>query len=200
MKVSANARLLRDDGTPVVFQASPNHGGLLRAPTAIVVHYTGGHGLQQSADWLCNRKAKASALCIVGRASGEVIQLVSADRVAWHAGESSWQGRERVNDWSYGIEFENYGKLRLTAKGWGTYFGEPVADIDVFIDANGDGWHTFTEDQILSGYEVCEALIDHAPTIDTVIGHSDVKRTKSDPGPAFPLEQFRSWLLTRGES
>lgn len=200
MRVSENGRLLRDDGVAVPFQASPNHGGTLSSPTAIVCHYTAGRSLQQSADWLCSRKAKASALCIVGRASGDIIQLVSANRVAWHAGESSWQGRERVNDWSYGIEFENFGKLKLTAKGWATYFGEPVADIDVFIDSNGNGWHTFSEEQMLQGYEVCEALIDYSPTIDTVIGHSDVKRSKLDPGPAFDLELFRSWLLNRGES
>ena len=35
-----------------------------------------------------------------------VLQFVSVDRRAWHAGRSSWQGRENCNDYSVGIELE----------------------------------------------------------------------------------------------
>lgn len=40
------------------------------------------------------------------RRSGEVIQFVACDQRAWHAGASSWRGRERVNDFSIGVELE----------------------------------------------------------------------------------------------
>ncbi len=40
------------------------------------------------------------------RRSGELIQFVSCDRRAWHAGASMWCGRERCNDFSLGIELE----------------------------------------------------------------------------------------------
>ena len=40
------------------------------------------------------------------RRNGTLVQFVSADRRAWHAGVSSWQGRERCNDFSVGIELE----------------------------------------------------------------------------------------------
>ena len=40
------------------------------------------------------------------RRSGELIQFASCDERAWHAGESSWRGRERCNDYSIGIELE----------------------------------------------------------------------------------------------
>jgi len=40
------------------------------------------------------------------RRDGEVWQFVSCDRRAWHAGVSSWSGRERCNDFSIGIELE----------------------------------------------------------------------------------------------
>ena len=40
------------------------------------------------------------------RRDGELIQFVSCDQRAWHAGISCWQGRERCNDFSIGIELE----------------------------------------------------------------------------------------------
>jgi AmpD protein len=40
------------------------------------------------------------------RRDGELIQFVSCLDRAWHAGVSSWQGRERCNDFSIGIELE----------------------------------------------------------------------------------------------
>jgi AmpD protein len=40
------------------------------------------------------------------RRDGELIQFVSCCERAWHAGRSSWQGRERCNDFSIGVELE----------------------------------------------------------------------------------------------
>ena len=40
------------------------------------------------------------------RRDGALIQFVSCLQRAWHAGESSWQGRPRCNDFSLGIELE----------------------------------------------------------------------------------------------
>lgn len=40
------------------------------------------------------------------RRDGEVLQFVSCMDRAWHAGVSQWQGRERCNDFSIGIELE----------------------------------------------------------------------------------------------
>lgn len=40
------------------------------------------------------------------RRTGELIQFVSCNERAWHAGVSSWQGRERCNDYSVGVELE----------------------------------------------------------------------------------------------
>lgn len=40
------------------------------------------------------------------RRSGRVLQFVSCDQRAWHAGVSQWQGREDCNDYSIGIELE----------------------------------------------------------------------------------------------
>jgi AmpD protein len=40
------------------------------------------------------------------RRNGELIQFVPCDKRAWHAGVSQWQGRERCNDFSIGVELE----------------------------------------------------------------------------------------------
>jgi AmpD protein len=48
---------------------------------------------------------KVSAHFLIRR-DGELIQFVSCLDRAWHAGLSNWQGRERCNDFSIGIELE----------------------------------------------------------------------------------------------
>lgn len=48
---------------------------------------------------------KVSAHFLIRR-DGELIQFVSCLNRAWHAGVSSWQGREHCNDFSIGIELE----------------------------------------------------------------------------------------------
>ena len=40
------------------------------------------------------------------RRDGALIQYVPCDKRAWHAGVSSWKGRERCNDFSIGVELE----------------------------------------------------------------------------------------------
>lgn len=49
------------------------------------------------------------------RRDGEIVQFVSCDQRAWHAGQSSWNGRERCNDFSIGIELEGTDDLPFTA-------------------------------------------------------------------------------------
>jgi AmpD protein len=48
---------------------------------------------------------RVSAHFLVSR-HGDLTQFVSAQRRAWHAGVSSWRGRERCNDYSIGVELE----------------------------------------------------------------------------------------------
>jgi AmpD protein len=40
------------------------------------------------------------------RRDGQLIQFVSTDARAWHAGASCWRERERCNDYSLGVELE----------------------------------------------------------------------------------------------
>ncbi|MBV2234085.1 MAG: 1,6-anhydro-N-acetylmuramyl-L-alanine amidase AmpD [Sterolibacterium sp.] len=56
-------------------------------------YFAGIHALRVSAHFLIRR-------------DGELIQFVSCNQRAWHAGASCWHGRERCNDFSLGIELE----------------------------------------------------------------------------------------------
>jgi len=48
--------------------------------------------------------------------SGALVQFVSCNRRAWHAGVSRWRGRERCNDFSIGIELEGTDERKFTAR------------------------------------------------------------------------------------
>ena len=56
-------------------------------------YFRGLRGLQVSAHFLVRR-------------DGELVQFVSCDQRAWHAGTSTWRGRANCNDYSVGIELE----------------------------------------------------------------------------------------------
>ncbi len=51
------------------------------------------------------RGLTVSAHFLIAR-DGELLQFVSCDERAWHAGTSSWQGRSNCNDYSIGVELE----------------------------------------------------------------------------------------------
>jgi AmpD protein len=49
------------------------------------------------------------------RRNGKLLQFVSCDQRAWHAGASSWRGRDNCNDYSVGIELEGLEGSRFAA-------------------------------------------------------------------------------------
>ena len=55
---------------------------------------------------------KVSSHFLISRA-GEVFQFVSTQNKAWHAGVSSFLGREKCNDFSIGIELEGDGETQF---------------------------------------------------------------------------------------
>jgi len=187
--------------TKFSYEASDNHSGLFRSglPDTIVIHYTAGASYNSSVSWLKDRQAKASAHLVVGR-GGEVVQLVSFDTVAWHAGRSQWQGRTGLNQYSIGIEIANAGKLERRANGFYTSFGSKIADDKVVLTTHKHGdteqaWEAFTPEQVACVEDLCIAIM-NAYSIKDIVGHDDIAPgRKTDPGPAFPLEALRSKLL-----
>ncbi len=90
------------------------------------------------------------------RRDGELLQFVPCGRRAWHAGVSSWSGRERCNDFSIGVELE------------------------------GTDDRPYTEAQYARLIDLARALRAAYPTLAGVAGHSDIAPgRKTDPGPRF---------------
>lgn len=201
-------RLQRDDGTAIDFRPSDNHGGTLR-PRFLVMHYTAGRSADASARWLCNPIAKASAHLVIG-ADGTIIQLVPFDIVAWHAGASSWKDGARklvgMNKHSIGIELDNAGKLVRQGTGFRSLsLGTEYSESEVIVATHKHqtapaGWHVYPTAQLEAAFEVASLLVQHYRLKD-VLGHEDIApHRKFDPGPAFPMESFRTRLFGRAEN
>jgi AmpD protein len=98
------------------------------------------------------------------RRGGEILQFVPCTRRAWHAGTSGWRGRARCNDFSIGIELE------------------------------GTDAAPYAAAQYASLAALVAALLRSYP-IEEVVGHADIAPgRKTDPGPAFDWQRFRTLL------
>ncbi|PQJ95381.1 1,6-anhydro-N-acetylmuramyl-L-alanine amidase AmpD [Chromatium okenii] len=92
------------------------------------------------------------------RRDGMIIQYVPFIQRAWHAGKSCFQGRERCNDYSIGIELEGTDDMPFTDEQYQTLNTSIV--------------------QLRSTYS--------AITSERIVGHSDIAPgRKTDPGAAF---------------
>ena len=195
-------RLQDDDGNPVEFYNSPNRGRVID-PEFLVIHFTKGASAKSSIEWLINPAARASAHLVIAR-DGSIAQLVEFNRKAWHAGVSRWQDKVRLNNYSIGIELDNYGDLQGGPGRWRTTWGKPVPDDEVIelahkFDNKVRGWHVYSEPQLMAAATVASLLIEHYQLKD-VLGHDDIAPgRKLDPGPAFAMESFRSTVLGRQE-
>jgi AmpD protein len=114
---------------------------------------------------------KVSSHTLVRR-DGELVQYVPFHRRAWHAGASSYHGRERCNDFSIGIELEGADDRAY----------EPV--------------------QYRKLADLIVALCAAYPSLsfERIAGHSDVAPgRKTDPGPAFDWPRLRAMLQSARE-
>jgi len=194
-------RLAKDDGTPFPFVATPNVGRKVD-PRYLVIHYTAGRSAGESIRHLATKKAGASAHIVIGR-DGAITQMVPFDRVAWHAGESRWEGVVGLNSHSIGIELDNAGWMKRGANGkWISCFGAayPDAEVSEAVHRNekkARGWHEYTPRQIEAAQELSRVLV-RSYGIRDVIGHDDISPgRKQDPGPLFPMESFRNKVMRK---
>lgn len=198
-----NHRLHDDAGAAVPFDESPNRSDGQLEPRYLVMHYTASSSTDAAVRWLTDPEASASAHLLVGR-DGTVTQLLPFDRVAWHAGRSSWEGLSGLNRHSIGIELDNAGRLERKGGAWQAWFGERYPDEEVMEavhkhETTPSGWHVFPAEQIAAALEAALSIVRTYDLLD-VIGHDDIAPgRKSDPGPAFPLSSFQARIRGRSE-
>ena len=109
---------------------------------------------------------KVSAHLYIKR-SGEIIQFVSFDKRAWHAGKSSYENIENCNDYSIGIELEGCDDI--------SYEDIQYEKLVKIIKTLLINYSHLSKDRILS--------------------HSDIAPgRKSDPGPLFDWKRLERML------
>jgi N-acetylmuramoyl-L-alanine amidase len=188
----------------IQYKKTPNTSGKFPAdlPDTIVIHYTAAPSLSSAVNWLTSKKSLASAHLIIGR-EGDIVQLADFDTITWHAGVSKWGKREKLNNYSIGIEIDNCGIL--SSKDSKTYIysekGPQFSKDDVIIAKHKNGgkavaWQKYPEAQIDLVFAVCELLC-KTYNIKYILGHEEITNRKTDPGPAFPLEELRKKLLSK---
>ena len=114
-------------------------------------YYQGIRGLEVSAHFFVTRL-------------GEVWQFVDCDARAWHAGASSWRGKDRCNDDSIGIELEGLEGLPF----------EPA--------------------QYAALENLCEAIAARYPVAHLAGHEHIAPGRKRDPGPGFDWPRLRGLL------
>jgi N-acetyl-anhydromuramoyl-L-alanine amidase len=101
------------------------------------------------------------------RRDGQVVQFVPIGARAWHAGVSSWRGREACNDFSIGIELEGVDDA--------PYEVVQYTQLAALIAA------------------LCRAY--PALAAECVVGHDDIAPgRKTDPGAAFDWPRLRAMV------
>ena len=143
---------------------SPNFSSKKRSNKSIktiIIHYTGMQSERESLSRLTNPRSKVSSHFLINR-NGKVYRLVNDNKIAWHAGKSSWGKYKNLNNNSIGIELVNKG--------------------------HKFGYTNFKKKQISSLIKICKSLIKkYKIKKKNVIGHSDIAPLrKIDPGEKFP--------------
>lgn len=188
---------------------SPNKSGKIE-PIFIVMHYTAGWTAESAINTLTNPKSKASAHVVVDY-DGEITQLVPFNEKAWHAGPSSYEGYNGLNSYSIGIEIVNPGYLKKTTAGnfIDAYGNKHVLGQNGFTDVIesphkrvGSGlfyWPAYKARQLDAVEKLTRLLIDEYDIRD-IVSHEEIDNRgwKTDPGPAFPMNRFKSLLKERG--
>tara|TARA_Y100001001_G_scaffold138359_1_gene140486 strand:+ start:5378 stop:6238 length:861 start_codon:yes stop_codon:yes gene_type:complete len=174
---------LLDDPKVDTSLQSPNVSSGTIKPTIIVLHYTasGGEDGKGDASYLSRASSRASAHIVAGR-NGSLDQIVPFNKRAWHAGKSSYNGRDDVNDFSIGIEIDNWGWLD------GRGIDLPEDQIHYETRNGKKTWEKYKPEQLEAVDEVIGAIVAKYNITD-IVGHEDIAPgRKQDPGPA--LDEF----------
>ncbi len=140
--------------------SSSNYSYRIKQIEYIILHYTE-IPFEEALAKLTDVQSEVSAHYLI-KEDGEILQLVDDDKVAWHAGESSWQNSTNLNQNSLGIEMDNFGVSEFSSK------------------------------QMKSCIELCCYLVNkYELYFANIIGHSDIAPDrKLDPGIFFDWQML----------
>lgn len=163
-------------------------------PTVIVIHY----GVTRTLSGLVTAQRARGFWAHLSISDNRILQELSLEQMGSHAGLSVWKGRTSVNAFSIGIEINNMGPA--ISDGHGGFVGVDGRAISAanVVEAHMPGvsyahWEKYSNATVESVRSVCLALTKHYDISD-IVGHSDISPgRKIDPGPAFPLNELRTY-------
>ncbi|MEO0810810.1 MAG: N-acetylmuramoyl-L-alanine amidase [Pseudomonadota bacterium] len=137
----------------------------VRAPSMLILHYTGLLTVQRSLEVLSDPACQVSCHYVIDEA-GAITQMVPEAMRAWHAGVSSWHNETDLNSRSIGIEIQNLG--------------------------HAHGYPDFPDVQMASVVRLAQDIIArHDIVPEHVLAHSDIApQRKDDPGEKFNWQQL----------
>jgi len=152
----------------------------------IVLHFTAG-GIEGSLETLTKPGGLSSHYVISKK--GEIYKLVQETNIAYHAGKSSYGDLVSLNNYSIGIEIENWGDLHKDSSGkicrW-----TGAEHTDKFKLVNMIYWDYYPFIQLHSVVELVKNIKTRYPNIK-IVGHDQIAfGRKSDPGAAFPWDSL----------
>ena len=184
-------------------------------PMGIVVHYSGsrygGSMEQRVRTWAAAKMRKSSTDFMVARNPKQepTCQMVHPHKpefswYTWHSGGSEcpqlgpyWS--TRTNEALIGIDLDNYGFLQLIGGEWcqrrlgfnapssldhRRLKGDKAFEGPVYVDGLGRGWEDYTEAQVAEFIRVAKYAWAATEKV-AIVGHEQIRSTKSDPGRAF---------------
>ena len=193
----------RENNSPFDFQfiPSPNVNRSVQSQErTLIIHTTEGPSVDAAVGFFSiprNKHDPRSGLSIhlvLGKDGRQLVQMLSFEKGANHAAE--------FNSKSIGIELDYPGDLRESGS---RYRLRSEFREDQYIQASALNsphfryWPLFPKEQLDALLEISKALIDTYEIVD-VAGHEELHSYKLDPGPAFPIVQFRARLGIKGRS
>ena len=188
----------------------------------LVLHYTaspysakhGGSNRKRIRRWMEGKGRKSSTHFTVLR-DGKIYQAASLSERTWHSGGSQFTAPDGtilrgINFRSVGLDFDNVGMLYKVNEGFVDSYGrarlkknpgsKPVyyAGPEPFQAENGSYWEPYSLESIEAMEGLLSSIASKYPIFKEepwrLVGHEDIRSTKSDPGPACPVDLLRERL------
>ncbi|HJR79985.1 MAG TPA: N-acetylmuramoyl-L-alanine amidase [Anaerolineales bacterium] len=191
MKISENHRLLLDLDEEFDFRFDPSPNVLQSRQSAqryLIIHATEGASVNGAVSTFKARNGLSVHL-ILGKDGKELVQMLSFDKGGKHASE--------YNNKSIGIELDYPGDLRDSGSKYqlrSEFAPHQYIQATAFNDSRLKYWPLYPKAQLDALLNISKILIDKYQ-ITNVVGHEELYSYKLDPGPAFPIIQFREKLL-----